>query len=279
MRALSRKALAVSLRLMLRPVVRFCLRHALKVQEFVDIARAVFFEVAHEEILAENRQTSASRLSVRTGLTRREVTRLLQQQGASEPSMNLLTRVIGKWQSHPDYSSKKQGPRPLSAEGKASEFAALVQSVSQDLNPYTVLSELERIHAVKREKNKVLLLHGVYVPEPSVEEGFRIVSRDINDLVQAVEGNVVEQVSPPHLHIKTHYDNIALSALAEIRQWLLEEGTRFHARAREFLGRFDKDLNPRLVNERGGGRVALSAFSFTEVPEEQVSNSDQETTS
>lgn len=278
MRALSRRAVALSLRLMLRPIVRFCLRHALKAQEFGEIARSVFFDVAREEMLSESLQASTSRLSVRTGLTRREVARLLQHQVTEEPSMNLLTRVIGKWQSHPDYTSKKQGPRALSVEGKDSEFAALVQSVSQDLNPYTVLFELERIRAVKRDKKKVRLMHGVYVPEPTVEEGFRILSRDVDNLVKAVEGNVINQVSPPHLHIKTHYDNIALSALAQIRTWLLEEGTKFHARAREYLARFDKDLNPRLINERGGGRVTMSAFSFTEAPQDSTQPSGEEQT-
>lgn len=267
MSALSRQALGVTLRLMLRPIVRFCFRHALKVQEFGELARMAFFEVAKEEMEALGKPANASRLSISTGLTRREVTRMAQEEPSAEPSMNLLTRIIGKWQSHPDYSSKKGGPRALSAEGKESEFAELVRSVSQDLNPYTILFELERVGAIKRDDKTVTLASDVYVPTASVEEGFRILSRDISDLIGSVEGNVVGQVSPPHLHIKTHYDNIAVKHLPEIRSWLLDEGTTFHARAREYLAQFDKDLNPRLVSERGGARVALSAFSFTETPE------------
>lgn len=264
MKALSRQSLALSLRLMLRPVVRFCFRRALKVQEFLDITKQVFFEVAAEELRLGSKEASTSKLALATGLTRREAARLAQQDFSAEPEMNVLTRIIGKWQSHPEYTNKQGQSRNLSAEGKDSEFAALVNSVSKDLNPYTVLFELERVGAVERKGDKVELQADVFVPGANVEEGFRILSRDVADLIAAVEGNVVLQASPPHLHIKTHYDNIAVQRLPEIRSWLLEEGTKFHARAREFLAQHDKDLNPRLVAQPGGARVALSAFSFTE---------------
>lgn len=264
MKALSRQSLALSLRLMLRPVVRFCFRRSLKIQEFLDITKRVFFEVAAEELRLGAKEASTSKLALATGLTRREAARLAAQDQTAEPGMNIMTRIIGKWQSHPDYTSKQGQPRKLSAEGKDSEFAALVTSVSKDLNPYSVLFELERVGTVQRSGNKVELESDVFVPGANVEEGFRILSRDLADLIGAVEGNVVKQASPPHLHIKTHYDNIAVDRLPEIRTWLLEEGTKFHARVREFLAQHDKDLNPRLVAQPGGARVALSAFSFTE---------------
>jgi hypothetical protein len=266
MKAMSAKSLGLSLRLMLRPVVRFCFRRALKIQEFIEIAKQVFFEIASEELRSGGKDASTSKLSMATGLTRREAARLAEDEAPAEPAMNILTRIIGKWQSHPDYRTKQGAPRALSAEGRSSEFAALVESVSKDLNAYTVLFELERVGAVERDGAKVVLSAGVFVPAPSVEEGFRILSRDFGDLIGAVEENVVTQVSPPHLHIKTHYDNIAISHLPEIRTWLLEEGTKFHAKVREFLSQYDKDLNPRLVTQPGGARVVLSAFSFTEEP-------------
>ena len=264
MKALSRQSLTLSLRLLLRPVVRFCFRRALKVQEFLEVAKQVFFEVAAEELRLGAKEASTSRLAIATGLTRREATRLSQQEITPDPGMNVLTRIIGQWHNHPDFTSKKGTPRKLSTAGKDSEFAALVSSVSKDLNPYTALFELERVGAVERSDEKVELLADVFVPGASVEEGFRILSRDSADLISAVEGNVISQTTPPHLHIRTHYDNIAVERLPEIRAWLLEEGTKFHARAREFLALHDKDLNPRLATQPGGARVALSAFSFTE---------------
>ncbi|MBN8547726.1 MAG: hypothetical protein J0M12_00275 [Deltaproteobacteria bacterium] len=261
---MSRSTLHSCLRLMLRPVVRFCFRRALKLQEFLDVTKQVFFEVATEELRSGSKAASTSKVALATGLTRREATRLAQEENAPEPAMNILTRIIGKWQSHPDFTNKKGEPIILSCEGKDSQFAALVASVTKDLNPYTALFELERVGAVERKGDKVALEVDVYVPSASVEEGFRILSRDSSDLIAAVEGNVVQQISPPHLHIRTHYDNIAVEHLPEIRSWLLEEGTKFHARVREFLALHDKDLNPRLVAQPGGARVALSAFSFTE---------------
>jgi hypothetical protein len=69
------------------------------------------------------------------------------------------------------------------------------------------------------------------------------------------------------LHARTEFDNISRAKLAELRQWVLNEGTAFHGRVRERLSKFDCDLNPDL--EDGGGKIVVGAFSFGEKHEKQ----------
>jgi hypothetical protein len=256
-----RKTLLEGLKLLLRPVAKFCLRRSIKIQDGIEMLKHAFIEVAREELERTGRLVSNSRLSVMTGLHRRDVVRLLLEGVVVTENAPLLLRVIGQWQESSELRLKSGEPRPLTFEGKNSEFVELVRSISKDLNPYTVLFELERVGAVVREESRLRLVTDVYVPSGNLKEGLGLLGRDVEDLLLAVEDNLFRSPSIPHLHIKTHYDNVILSAIPELRSWCLEQGAEFHARIRKKLAKYDKDLNPRLKSEEGGGVVAVGTFS------------------
>lgn len=256
-----RKLLLEGLKQLLRPVARFCLNRSIKIQDGIEMMKHAFLEAAKEELERDARLVSNSRLSVMTGLHRRDVVRLLLDGIVVTENAPLLLRVIGQWQEDSRFCSKHGEPKSLSFEGKRSQFVELVQSVSKDLNPYTVLFELERVGAVERNGEQLLLKTDVYVPIGDVKESIGLLGRDIEDLMLAVDENIFRRPSIPHLHIKTQYDNIALSAVPELRHWCLEFGAHLHAEIRKKLSKYDKDLNPDLQGEEGGAVVAFGTFS------------------
>ena len=258
-----REVLIDCLRLVLKPVVRFCLKRSLKLQDFTEAAKQVYLETATEALEAEGEQRNVSKLSVMTGLHRRDVDRIVHETGPLRYGNDLLSRVIGQWQSDKRYSTRGRA-RLLSFEGKESEFAELVASVSKNLNPYTVLFELERVGAVERGAGGLKLIRRTYEASSDLREGFSLLSGDCGDLISAVEENLTCRPSVPNLHSKTQYDNICTDHLDTIRSWILERGRVFHEEAREFLAQFDKDINPKLKNRPGGGRAAIGTFSFVE---------------
>ncbi len=256
-----RKLLLEGLKQLLRPIARFCMNRSIKIQDAIEMLKYAFLEIAREELQRESKLVSNSRLSVMTGLHRRDVVRLLIDGQEISENAPLLLRVIGQWQQDKAYWDKKGFPRPLTIEGKKSEFVNLVQSISKDLNPYTVLFELERVGAVRREDDSIMLNADVYVPEGDIKESLGLLGRDMEDLILAVDENVFKKPSIPHLHIKTRYDNIALSAMPELRKWCLEIGAKVHADVRAKLAKYDKDLNPKLKGEAGGAIISFGTFA------------------
>lgn len=253
------------LRLILRPVARFCLRHSIKLQELNECCKAALVGEAKRELSLSGAAVSASKLSIMTGVHRQDINRLSGNAPQEKVSENLTSRILGHWQSNKRFQTPGGKAKTLTVEGRDSEFWQLVTSVSADLNPYTVLYELERIGAVKRTRDGLKLASRVYIPRGNVEKGFSLLQGDTNDLISAVEENVFASENVPNLHIKTEYDNIVPSAVPEIRTWLIKEGSAFHQRARSFLSRFDRDLNPALKSEAAPAvRVALGAFSRVE---------------
>lgn len=257
----------VQLKRLCRPLARFCVRYSLTFQDISETLKKAFVEAAEESLIRDQQTVNVSRLALVAGLQRKEITRLQNLPPQPDTGASLLSRIVGQWQQHPDYSTFGGIARALSFEGAESEFATLVRSVSKDLNPYTVLFELERIGLVERRESLLALRSGTYQikGEDRAEEAFELLERDSDDLLSAVGCNILESPPIPHLHLRTEYDNVCREALPEIREWLLDRGTTFHEEARSYLAKFDKDVNPRLYQKEGGARVMLGAFSFTEI--------------
>lgn len=255
------------LRLLLMPVLGFCLRHSIKLQELLECIKVVFLEVAIMDMQRNGVPMSHSRLSVMTGVHRRDTARLAGQELKLEPPDNLIVRIIGQWQQDKRFCTAIGKPRTLSIE--QGDFNELIASVSKDLNPYTVLFELERIGAVRRTRQGLKLQTRIYIPRRDVVEGFKLLSRDCEDLIRSVEENVFLDPEIPHLHIKTEYNNIPTGALKDIRRWLIREGSAFHQRARNYISRFDRDINNAMTAKKGRLRVAIGTFSRVEKLEEE----------
>lgn len=265
MREQSTKVLFDGLIAILRPIVRFCLRRSLKLQDLIEASKIAFISVAKEEMLKEDIESSASKLSIMTGVHRRDIARL---EGSNEPKQEskLLGKILNMWRENKEYLSPNGRPRALSVEGKNSEFATLVHSISKDLNPYTVLFELERSAVIERVKDSIRLTSSIYAPIGNIKEGLNLLSSDLEDLVLAVDQNIFDKDQIPNLHIKTDYDNICLENMPEIEKWLLNAGTEQHHKISKYLAQFDQDLQPKLKNKAAGGRVAFGTFSLSSLP-------------
>ena len=253
------------LRLVLYPVVRFCVRRSLKYQEFVETVRALYVECARDNLVEEKHETNASRISVLTGMHRREIVKYLSGESTPRERPGTLRKVVGKWRHDPQYLDSEKKPRKLDLRGADSEFADLVRSVNKSVNPYTVLFELERLQMVEKDAESVRLKIDAVNLRSDAQRGIELLAEDMGTMFQAVDENLFEaNLSQPHHHIATRYDNIVVEALPKIRAWFLAEGDAFHEKARKYLAKFDKDLNQKLWKKPGGAKVALCSVSLTQ---------------
>lgn len=248
----------------MRPLLEFCLRWSLTVQDLIESAKIVFIEVAEREIRRQGKEPNVSRLSVMTGLRRREVMRIWRDREEKTNSFGYITRVIGMWQGGSRFATKSGKARVLSFEGDASEFSDLVRSISRDLHPGTVLFEMERLQLVRRTSRGLELRAESYTPKHDPKEGFTMLAQDTTDLIHAAEENILGSKKRQNLHLTTEYDNIRVDDLPTVEEWFLAEGKRVHQRARKFLSKFDQSINPK-KGASAGVRVVFGAFSRTQL--------------
>ncbi|MBX7145625.1 MAG: hypothetical protein K1X79_14330, partial [Oligoflexia bacterium] len=254
---------------LIKPIARFALERGMKHQDLLVALKHALIESAREKLAADEQTTS--RISVLTGLHRYDVKKIEDTPAQSGPSdaRSLIARVLSHWSTQRAYCDARGKPRPLSCDGKESEFAHMVSEVSQAINPYTILFDLERLHLVERTERGLVLKSKLLVDREDVQGGLELLAADSADLHQAIYENLFQKAELPNLHIRTEFDNIPESALPKLRIWLLKVGTRFHERVQRYLSTLDRDSHKQSGQEAKhsqAARVSLSSFSLVQLP-------------
>lgn len=263
---LPRHIAAAAVAKLIRPLVRFCVRHALRFQDVQEILKQAYISVGKEEC---GSNPSVSRLSVMSGLQRKDVVRLVEQSSGGDDmklrARDLVTKVLGQWQGGDNYRTAKGEPRILPYSEGDPSFTVLVKEVSSDLNPASIRDELLRIGVMEETPRGFKLTSSSFAPRRDFDHGISVLADDIRDLVAAVEENILRDTETANLHARTVYDQVRADSLPEIRAWLLKEGHKFHQSIRDFISNHDQDINPK-SNYRGKtAKVIAGSFSLTEV--------------
>lgn len=260
--------LSASLVKLLRPLVRILLRYGVSFGDFAETARWVYVDVADKDFCLEGRKQSVSRISVITGLNRKDVTRLKQinihQDQDPSSGFNRAGRVIGGWVRDQAYNDKNGSPAVLPLEGKGQSFTALVKQYSGDMPVRAVLDELLRIEAVRRnDDGTIILLVKAYIPKNVDTEKIFILGDDGADLISTIDHNLDAQNRPPFFQRKVVYDNVPFESIENFRTISGVSGQHLLEKLDEFLAANDRDINP-AVKGSGRMRVGMGIYYFEE---------------
>ncbi len=234
---------------LLRPIVSLCIRFGIKLVDVERILKQLFVDEAEKQVGRD----SISKLSVITGIQRPQVQKLLLSPITEIKSSNLIMSVIDRWTSKKPFCTTNGKAKILKHEGKRSEFAELVRSVSKDLNPYTVMFELERSRLITKTPKGIKLLSNSFIANSSAEKGFSFLSSDLRDLVASVVENLDNPGATPNHHLTTEYMSIPTEKEPELKKLLLKEGEKIHSKLRRLFSRSEKNAKNRM-------RVAFCSF-------------------
>jgi hypothetical protein len=260
--------LSVSLVKLLRPLVRILLRYGFSFGEFAEIARWIYVDVADKDFSIEGKKQSISRISVITGLNRKDVTSLKQinihQDHESSSGFNRAGRVISGWVRDQAFHDEQGNPAELPLEGEDKSFTALVKQYSGDMPVRAVLDELLRIEAVnKREDDSLCLLTKAYIPKNVDTENIFILGDDGTDLIGTIDHNLAAGKNPPFFQRKVVYDNVPVERIENFRKISSSSGQHLLEKLNEILAANDRDCNPE-VKGSGRMRVGMGIYYFEE---------------
>ena len=150
--ALDRCAVVQTCRVLLRPIASLLLKCGMTWREFADVSKSVFVTVASQDYGLNGRPTNVSRVSILTGVSRKEIARvrtLLEQESTPLPNKTTdATRLLSGWHQDPDFRTPTGEPRALPLDGDGASFATLWKRYGGDVPVTSMRKELERAGAI-----------------------------------------------------------------------------------------------------------------------------------
>ena len=267
------KSLVAAVLKLLRPLFRILLRNGVSFNTFSDLAKWVYVDVATQEFGIEGRKQSTSRVSVITGLSRREVMRVRKlprpDVTASTERHNRAARVIAAWRRERDYLDANGNPALLPMEGRGATFTELVKRFSGNVPPRAILDELIHVGAIERRRDgKIGLLTRAYIPKGSDAHKLNILGTDVQHLISTINHNLKPETTDPIFQRKVFYDNLPDDVLPEFRRHFTKRAQALLESADQWLAQRDRDVTP-TVKGSGRNRAGFGIFFF------QDSNSEE----
>lgn len=268
MSAKLKKALSSAVLRILRPLVRVLLRNGVPYGTFAELAKWVYVDVADRDFRIKGRKQTNSRISVITGLSRKEVLRVQRMETPEDKAAveryNRAARVIGGWVRDHRFAGPDGRPATLPFDGGERSFSALVREHSGDVPPRAILDELHRVGAVEvDEDGSVRLMAEAYVPNTGEIDKVGILGVDVAELIGTIDHNLRHDATGARFQRKVAYDNLPAEVLPKFRALSHERAQALLEELDRWLVQHDRDANP---STEGTGRhkAGIGIYYFEE---------------
>ena len=195
-------------RRLLRPLVRLLMRAGVTFPVLAELMRTLYVEVAANDLLTDPGARTDSRVSLMTGVHRKELRRLRQLPADADPIPQAVTvggHIVARWLGMPEYADRDGNPLPLPRVA----FDTLVESVTTDVRPRAVLDDWvgQGIASVDAA-DCVHLNAAAFLPRPGGEEQMFYFARNLHDHIAAATANATAASAPPFVDRAVHYDGL-----------------------------------------------------------------------
>lgn len=260
--------LYASMRQLLYPLVRILLRNGVAYGTLAEIVRQVYVDVAFSDFAPQGKKQTVSRVSALTGLTRKEVKRLLDGvhvEDGGQARYSRAVRVISGWLRDERFLNENGKPATLPVEGDEASFSQLVKEYSGDIPSKAMLSMLEEGGSVAVSRGMVRLVRYAYLPGADTVEKIRILGSDARELIATIDHNMTASLDDLRFQRKVAYDNIDPTAAHKLRELS-------SSKAQALLEHLDKQYSRHDMEDDSAARgkyISLGIYYYEQDPGEK----------
>lgn len=238
----AKTAVLKACRSLLAPLLHVLLKSGVTWQEFAEVARATYVDVATKRFGIRGRPTNVSRTAMLTGLSRRDVRlqreRLALPDDLTAGDATKASLVLSMWHQDPEFIDAAGQPRLLAFEGDGPSFTLLARRASSsDVPPATLLKELRSAGAVgELPDGRLQALKRNYIPQALDAHMLQLWGTALTDLARTGDYNLTRKATEKaRFQRRAANDTIDPAALAEFNKFLEQEGQAFLERAAAWL--------------------------------------------
>lgn len=242
------------------------MRYGIGYGEFAQVCKELYVEVADTDFRIANRKQTVSRISVLTGITRREIKQI--KETATDKSReyfpyNHAARVLTSWIHDSEFHDSEGNAAHLSArtDGEGT-FNRLVYKYGNNTPYRAILDELVRVGAVTVDDDGIArMTSNGYVPGKDSQELLSVAMQSVADHISTIDFNDVHKPETSRLQLSVNYDNVTDDGVEVFRQVSREKSKEILLFLDHFLATQDRDSNPAIVGA-GRNRTGLGIFYF-----------------
>lgn len=269
-------SLLPALKHVMRPLVRLMLKKGVSYTSFTNLLKEIFVDVAEREFRLDDKPSTDSRISLLTGVHRKDVRRLrakASERAAVMPEdISFGAHLVSVWLNHSPFCAEPGRPLPLArlaSMGGECSFDGLVAQVSKDIRARVVLDEWLRLGIVRMdEQDRVHLEVMAFIPQRGFDEKAAYFQHNLHDHACAAVHNLTED-GAPFFERSVHYDSLSPAGVDQLREAVKVEGMQvlngFNLLAAELE---ERDIPPAAARQR----ITIGLYFYTEPNPPAVTN-------
>lgn len=221
----------------LRPLARVLLRSGLNYKQFSEAAKCAFLEEAAGERDRRGNRANVSRIAVRTGLSRKEVRRMIDARVLQQPTGDIVrhiqstsyaARTLQFWYSDARFLDASGRPTDLMFTGDDASFSSLVRVVGGDVPPGAIRAELLAAGSVvETATGRLKAIRRYYVPGDVDEDLVVGLSQIVRPVIEGLARNTSAEKSAPFLQRLSYSDRLVPAAVPLFRHIARERSENF----------------------------------------------------
>lgn len=233
----------------MRPVVRFLLRNGVTWDEFSQVSKDTYVDVARAEYGIQGRPTNNARVAVLTGLSRREVARVRDRvsEASGQPYQrkgNRISQILTAWHVDPEFIDERGHPKDLPPTGSSGSLASLLKRYAGDLPHGAIKKEMLQLGLIDvMNDGHMKILKRDYVYAALDPEIVRQMSVALHDHASTLDHNLNTDRKTP-ARFEGLADNVHISARSAnaFNKFIENQGMRFLQEADAWLSEHEIDV-------------------------------------
>ncbi|MBJ7550307.1 DUF6502 family protein [Marinomonas ostreistagni] len=187
----SNKTFLSALKKVLSSLVHLVVRFGMTYPEFLELLKRVYVEEVRQELARKNEKVTLSRISVVSGVHRKDVKRFIEEQDEDSipEKVSLTARLVSLWLGDSRFLDDHGEPKVLPRQGSNS-FEELVSSVSKDVRARTILDEWRERGLVEELESGFALNQSALYPTDDLATKIAFFARNTSNHIAACDHNL-----------------------------------------------------------------------------------------
>ena len=213
-------SVVAALKRILKPLVRLLLHFQITFPYLSELLKSVYVDVAENELALDDKPQTDTRISLLTGVHRKDTRRLrgaLKEGEVLPEVVSVGAQLVAKWVSDRAYLDENDSPIALPLRGDGVSFEGLVLSVcKQDIRPRVVIDEWQRLGIATVNGGMISLNSEGFIPQSGIEEKAFYLGMNVADHLSAASKNIRMQ-SSPYFERCVYYEGLTDGSIAQLK--------------------------------------------------------------